>query len=75
MDKPGNEESVRAAEINHLPEKASVKTAIDPQPRAPTNPGAPAGYMTLPPGGDRDALGRPWPEVKVPERKARRRKR
>jgi hypothetical protein len=44
-------------------------------PKPKPEPGAPAGYMTLPPGGDRDALGRPWPEVTVPERKARRRKR
>jgi hypothetical protein len=43
-------------------------------PPSKLEPGAPVGYMQSP-WGDRDALGRPWPEVKVPERKPRRRKR
>lgn len=34
----------------------------------------PTGYMQPRPDGDKDALGRPWPEVKVQPRKARRKR-
>jgi hypothetical protein len=53
--------------------RAMDKPPADP-PKKP-EPGAPTGYMQKAPGGDRDALGRPWPEVPVAPRKPRRRKR
>jgi hypothetical protein len=79
---PGRAESAGQA----VPGRRSPSLRLDPRyargmdkptesPKPKPEPGTPTGYMTLPPGGDRDALGRPWPEVKVPERKTKRRKR
>lgn len=47
-----------------------------PSPDPPKKPDQlPPGYMQPPPDAEVDSLGRPWPEVKVSPRKARRRQR